>query len=235
LPTYSAKLIDIGGPLHKGKFLRRPNRFTVVLESLEGEVRCHLHDPGRLKELLVPGAELLYRGVESKGRKSAWDIVAVRHGDIHVVLDSRIPNRVLKLLVEKSILDFQILKEEYTFEDSRIDFLLERSGEKHLTEVKGCSLCKDGQALFPDAPTLRGKRQIEDLAKWVTLGGRSLLVFVILRPDANSISPNWDTDPEFSKALKSAVTEGLQTLAVKVSFEEETVALSFRGFVPVII
>jgi len=234
LPS-STKLFDIGGPLHRGEFLRRPNRFTVVLESQGGEVMCHLHDPGRLKELLIPGVELLYRGVGSEGRKTVWDIVAVRRGGICVVLDSRIPNRVFKELIGRSVLNFKILKEEYAFEGSRMDFLLERGGERFLTEVKGCSLCENGKALFPDAPTLRGRRQIEDLMRWTTLGGRSLLVFIILRPDADSVSPNWSTDPDFSRTLKSAIGKGLQTLAVKVSFEEETAALSFRGSVPVVV
>jgi len=98
------KLLDIGGPLHKGRFLRRPNRFTVVLEWMDNEVACHLHDPGRLKELLIPGAELLYRGVESKGRKTAWDVVAVRGGGVCIVLDSRIPNRVFKARIGRSVI-----------------------------------------------------------------------------------------------------------------------------------
>lgn len=229
------KLFDLGKPLMKGSFLARPNRFSALLQGTDGQVLCHLHDPGRLSELLSPGAEVIFREVSSTDRKTKYDIVAVRRGDGWVVVDSRIPNRVFKSLVERSVLDCRILKEEYVFGGSRIDFLLERKGERCLAEVKGCSLCVGGRALFPDAPTIRGRRHILELDKWSRLGLKSMIFFVVLCPGALALSPNDRTDPAFAEALRSAVRKGLIAEAAIATFEEETSSIWFTGFVPVVL
>lgn len=227
------KLMDLGKPLIKGTFLSRPNRFSALLQGAGGDVLCHLHDPGRLSELLLPWSEVLFREVPSLDRKTRHDLVAVKRGGQWVVVDSRVPNRVFRSLIERSILDYRILKQEYVFGNSRIDFLLEKDGEKHLVEVKGCSLCVKGRALFPDAPTLRGRKHILELEKWNNLGLKSMIFFVVLCPDARSVSPNEKTDPAFSEALRSAVRKGLRAEAARVSFDEASSSIWFMGFLPV--
>jgi sugar fermentation stimulation protein A len=229
------KLIDLGKLLLKGTFLSRPNRFSALIQGVDDQVLCHLHDPGRLTELLLPGAEVIFREVPSLDRKTMYDMVAVKGGGQWIVVDSRIPNRVFKSLVERCILDYRILKQEYVFGNSRIDFLLEKDGEKHLVEVKGCSLCVQGRALFPDAPTLRGRRHILELEKWNNLGLKSMIFFVVLCPDARSVSPNEKTDPAFSEALRSAVRKGLRAEAARVSFDEASSSICFMGFLPVVL
>jgi len=227
------KLIEIGRPLLKGAFLSRPNRFAALLQTDGGPIACHLHDPGRLTELLIPGVEVIYRAVASQDRKTGCDMVAVKKEGLWVVVDSRVPNQVFRAMVEKRILDYRIVKEEYAFGNSRIDFLLEKGGEKLLAEVKGCSLCVGGRALFPDSPTARGKRHIAELEKWSGLGLRSLLFFVVLCSDALSVSPNEQTDAAFSEELRSASGKGLRVEAAKAVFDEESSSVWFAGFLPV--
>ena len=227
------KLIDLGRPLLKGVFISRPNRFSAMLQVPEGQIACHLHDPGRLTELLLPGAEVIFREATSLDRKTRFDIVAVKKGGYWVVVDSRIPNQVFRSMLEKRVLDYQIIKQEYAFGNSRIDFLLEKEGEKILVEVKGCSLCVGGTALFPDAPTARGRRHIIELEKWNSLGLKSMLFFVVFCPDALSVSPNEVTDPDFSDALRSAVGKGLRAEAAKAVFDEASSSILFSGFLPV--
>jgi sugar fermentation stimulation protein A len=229
------KLIDLGKPLLKGTFVSRPNRFSTLLKGVNGQVVCHLHDPGRLTELLLPGVEVAFREVSSLDRKTRHDIVAVKRGSQWVVVDSRIPNLVFRSLVERSILDYRVLRQEYVFGNSRIDFLLEKGEEKYLVEVKGCSLCVGGRALFPDAPTLRGRRHILELEKWSNLGLKSIIFFVVLCPDAQSVSPNEETDPAFTEALRSAVRKGLRAEAAKVSFDEASSSIWFVGFLPLVL
>jgi sugar fermentation stimulation protein A len=233
LSLQGLKLIDLGGPLLKGTFLSRPNRFSAILQAAEGQIACHLHDPGRLTELLLPGAAVIFREAPSLDRKTRFDLVAVKKGGKWVVVDSRIPNQVFRSMLEKGILDYRIVKEEYAFGNSRIDFLLEKEGEKILVEVKGCSLCTGGRALFPDAPTSRGRRHILELEKWNSIGLRSMLFFVVLCPDAFSVSPNEETDPAFSAALRSAMRKGLKAEAAKAVFDEASSSIWFMGFLPV--
>jgi sugar fermentation stimulation protein A len=229
------KLIDLGGPLLKGEFLSRPNRFLANLRIAEGSVACHLHDPGRLTELLIPGTEVVFREAASPDRKTRCDMVAVKKGGQWVMVDSRIPNQAFRAMLDQHILGYAVVKEEYAFGNSRIDFLLEKDGEKLLVEVKGCSLCVNRKALFPDAPTSRGRRHILELEKWNRLGLKSMLFFIVLCPDALSVSPNDATDPDFSEALRSAVGRGLRVEAAKVVFDEASSSIQFIGFLPVFI
>ena len=68
---------------------------------------------------------------------------------------------------------------EYTYGNSRIDFYMEKSGEKHLLEVKGCTLEIDGVGFFPDAPTERGVKHLRELAKAAGDGYHAAVAFVI--------------------------------------------------------
>lgn len=175
---------------------------------------------------------MLFREVASPNRKTRYDIVAVKQHGIWVILDSRFPNLLFKAVIERSLLDFVILKEEFPYDRSRLDFLLRRGDREYLCEVKGCSLCEGGRALFPDSPTLRGKRHVGELRRWIYQGGSSLMAFVVTRPDAESLSPNEGRDPDFAKALRSALGEGLETVVFKVRFEEGASSIYFGGFLP---
>ncbi|MGQ9759960.1 MAG: DNA/RNA nuclease SfsA [Candidatus Methanomethylicaceae archaeon] len=225
-------LFKMEGPIYKGYFLGRPNRFTVILKHQGKEVPCHLHDPGRLRELLLKGACVLFRRVIGASRKTDYDVLAVDSSGVWVITDSRIPNRILKRLIELSIIDYKIIDQEVKCGSSRIDFLLEKHGERYLTEVKGCTLCKGGTALFPDAPTSRGRRQIESMLENPKV--RPFLVFVVLRPDAHQLSPNVETDPDFYEAVKIGKRRGLYTASFKASLESDGF-VHYRGEIPVVI
>lgn len=149
-----------------------------------------------------------------------------------MITDSRMPNIILKRALELSIFNYKIVDEEIRCGDSRIDFLLERDGERYIAEVKGCTLCREGTALFPDAPTSRGSRQIKRMLEFRS--ARPLLIFVVMRPDAEVLCPNAETDPVFYKNLKLGVRNGLSTMAFKVSLEKEHL-ICYEGKIPVII
>jgi len=94
---------------------------------------------------------------------------------------------------------------------SRLDFLLEKkNGKKIWVEVKGCTLAIDGMALFPDAPTERGRRHIEFLIKLKKKGDDTAVIILIFRPDARCFAPNKETDPIFSKLFYKAIDTGAQ-------------------------
>jgi len=226
-------IFEVAGQIQRGVFISRLNRFTVLLEYEGRDLMCHLHDPGRLRELLVPGAPVLFREAQTKGsrRKTRHDVLAVHSSGNWVITDSRMPNYILKRAIELSIFDYKVVAEEVKYGDSRIDFLLERDGVQYITEVKGCTLCRDGVALFPDAPTSRGSRQIMRILEYP--GARPLLVFVIMRPDARTLRPNVGTDPKFYEIVREGITRGLSTISFKVSLEDGRF-IWFRGAVPVV-
>ncbi len=223
--------------LMEGIFRDRPNRFTVEFETSSGIEKAHLRDPGRLKELLIPGAELLLRPALNLGsRKTKYDVIAVWSEGIWVLINSGFHSDLAAELIESGsvpeLSEYTVKKREYTFGKSRIDFLLTKmnkrgkegsqgGNKKHslegsndlLLEVKGCTLVEEGKARFPDAPTIRGKRHLEELIKAKNQKMKSAVLFLIPREDAKIFSPNWEMDPEFSRTLQQAEHENVMIIA----------------------
>ena len=203
-----------------GKFIDRPNRFVVVFETEPGLTEtAHLRDPGRLKELLIPGAKLLLRkAAPNPKRKTKYDVIAVFNQDIWVLINSGFHSDIAADLIEsgliKELSNYSILRREYTYGKSRIDFLLTNQEKfKMLLEVKGCTLVEKGLAKFPDAPTLRGKKHLEELSHSIRDGFKAAALFLIIRDDAMEFTPNTAMDPDFSAALGSAMENGVFIIA----------------------
>ncbi|RLG41804.1 MAG: DNA/RNA nuclease SfsA [Thermoproteota archaeon] len=213
----------ISGPLFVGSFLSRPNRFTALLKTEEGTLRCHLRDPGRLTELLVPGRDVIFRKIEGPGRKTEGEVIGIWSGRTWVLVNSSMHSDIARWLIESNYIDelkgWSIEKAEWKYGRSRIDFLLSKEGEKGLLEVKGCTLVKEGVALFPDAPTERGRRHVLELIRAIKENFEAFILFLVTRGDAEKFSPNWETDPEFSRALTLAQKSGIKVIAYCLDFD----------------
>ena len=195
----------------KAVFLRRPNRFIAEVE-LEGHVETvHVKNTGRCKELLRPGCEVWLTAPGSLGRKTTYDLVAVRK-DTGVLfnIDSQAPNQVVKEWLMTQ--DYDRILPEYTYGASRIDFYLERGMDKYLLEVKGCTLEINGIGFFPDAPTERGVKHLRELTAAVKKGYKAMLAFVIQMEGVSEVRANVDTHPEFGIALEEAKQAGVEVL-----------------------
>lgn len=245
----------------EGVFLERPNRFTVVFKSGDIEEKAHLRDPGRLKELLLHDARLLLRPAKNlENRKTKFDVIAVESEGIWVLINSGFHSDLAEELIESGIVtelsNYNVEKREYTYGNSRIDFLLTNelvegiggtlTGDKLkvkdklkvnknlqrklLLEVKGCTLVENGHGRFPDAPTIRGKRHLEELIKAKNEEMNSAVLFVIPRGDANTFSPNWKMDPEFSSTLEEADKQNVMVLAYSFNVNYQKNELTIKPF-----
>lgn len=224
--------------LMEGIFLNRPNRFVVEFETSSGIEKAHLRDPGRLKELLILGVRLLLRpALNPESRKTKYDVIAVWSEGIWVLINSGFHSELAAELIESGIIpelsDYTVEKREYTFGKSRIDFLLNNKGNKKaktenkmLLEVKGCTLVEEGHGKFPDAPTVRGKRHLEELIKAKKEGMESAVLFLIPREDAKVFSPNWEMDPDFSNSLAQAQQAKVEIIAY--SFKNTLIGNEFE-------
>ena len=228
---------DLSAGLREAIFLARPNRFLGVVELRGRETRVHINDPGRLKELLFPGAKVILRPAgASGGRKTAYSLIAVRHGPVLVSVDSQLPNTFVGQLLgtdrwplfEKS----RDIRREVRINRSRLDFSFKKGGEIWFAEVKGCTLVKEGTALFPDAPTLRGARHLRELAELSGRGYRTAVFFIIQRPDAVRFAPNGETDPVFTRGLEEAASKGVDVHALAAELVLGR-GLDFQGEIPV--
>ncbi|BAW32301.1 MAG TPA: DNA/RNA nuclease SfsA [Methanothermobacter sp.] len=203
------------------KFLERPNRFTVMVDRDGYKFKAHLRDPGRLEDLLKRGTELLLKpALARRDRKTQFDVIAAFKDDEWVLINSGLHNSIAAEIIRfgfiKKLKDYNIIKREYSFGESRLDFLLGRDDEKMLLEVKGCTLLMGNRALFPDAPTNRGKRHLEELIKAIDLGFKSSILFLIFRRKAEAFSPNYIIDPEFAETLKKSVEKGVMVIPITI-------------------
>ena len=235
-----AARLKIEGEMVRARFLSRTSRFSVLAELADGagkvgRFECHLPNPGRLKELLVPGAGLLLRPAKDPDRrKTKFDVFAVVAYGHAVVVDSRVANHIMREAFSSGEVPgfsgYELVKSEPQFGKSRLDFLL-AGDELWLVEVKSCTLVRDGRALFPDAPTKRGRRHLMELVKAVEEGYRASVIFVVQREDAEVFMPNDETDPDFGDALRVAAARGVEAIALAARFREWSVELA--GEVPV--
>lgn len=218
-------------PLRPATFKARLNRFLGLIE-VEGVVhKCFVPNPGRLRGLLEAGAKVYLSKMDSKNRKTRYDLALVELKGILVSIDSRIPNRVIGEAIRSGLLpEFKkhFIKEvEPPFQGSRLDFLLHRDGYNLFLEVKSCTLVEDGVALFPDAPTSRGEKHMKILEMALN-AGRAAILFLVQRNDAVIFRPNWEVDPRFSGALKEAAERGVEVYAYTSKVSLSSIELDRR-------
>ncbi len=231
-------VLPIPGPLREARFLERPNRFVVHARLRNGRrAVAHLADPGRLRELLVPGRRLWLRPVASPTRKTQWSAALVESpGSSGLVsLDTGLPNRLIGRALEEDAIDelraWRLERGEHTVGHSRFDFLLQRrrggrGPRRMLLEVKSVTLVEDRVGLFPDAVTARGARHVRELTDLQGSGDwTTAVLFVLQRPDADRIMPDAAIDPDFARALADARRAGVRLLGRRCLVDLEGLTL----------
>ena len=216
--------------IKSGRFIERPNRFIARIEIEGREETVHVKNTGRCRELLVPGAEVFvedHGDVSSGRRKTRYDLIAVRKNGILFNIDSQAPNKVVKEWLAGQA--FDKIVPEHTYGNSRIDFYMERSNQKYLMEVKGCTLEMDGIGYFPDAPTERGVKHLHELIRAAGEGYKAIAAFVIQMDDVTEVRPNTATHPEFAAAFAEAVAAGVQILMLPCNVEPDRLEIR-KGF-----
>lgn len=218
--------------IREARFLCRPNRFIAHIEIDGRQEICHVKNTGRCRELLLPGAPILVQAAVPGKRKTPYDLIGVHKGDRLINIDSQAPNKVFHEWVLGSgyFPSLQAIQPEYRYHSSRFDFCLEAAGGRILVEVKGVTLEEDGVALFPDAPTERGLRHINELCRARQEGFEAYLVFIIQMKDVRYFAPNHQTHPAFGAALSRAARQGVNIIALDCEVSADSITA--RDFVP---
>ena len=198
----------------EAKFISRPNRFIAIVSVDGDEIKVHVKNTGRCKELLIPGCTVYLEKAGNPERKTPYDLVAVEKDGRIINIDSQAPNKVVKEWLE-STGKYSKVQPEYKYGNSRIDFYMEKeipnkSVQSYLMEVKGCTLFKDGIGYFPDAPTERGTKHLKELTMALEKGIKTRVAFVIQGEGISEVRPNEETDPEFAKAFYEAKKAGVE-------------------------
>lgn len=216
----------------KGIFISRPNRFVAEVK-IDNEIQeVHVKNTGRCEELLIEGVEVILEEASNPERKTKYDLIAVyREGYGWINIDSQAPNQMVKDWLQDNnevFPNITFLKPEFKFRGSRIDFYLEQEDEKILIEVKGCTLIKKGVCFFPDAPTDRGVKHLEELTDAAYDGYKCYIAFVIQVNNMEYVFPNREIQPKFAEALRNAVKAGVQILFLSSDVKESEIKI--RGY-----
>ena len=216
--------------IRKAIFLRRPNRFQAYVILDDEELLVHVPNTGRCREILKEGCTVLLRKGTTPNRKTPYDLIAAYKGEVLINIDSQIPNKVVEEALKnkkiEKLVGFNNISREKTFGNSRFDFKLEdEEGNIYFLEVKGVTLENNGETLFPDAPTERGKKHILELVEVKKASMGAGILFLIQTEDVFKFSPNYETDPKFGEALKLAKEHGVDIFAYNCKVTEEEIEL----------
>ena len=222
-------------------FLERPNRVIAYADLGGKRVKCHVKNTGRCRELLLPGAGLILQhhpDALANGRKTEYSLINVykkmAQGTELVNMDSQAPNQAaMEWLLDGGLSGVSEVRREVTYGCSRFDLAFLQDGVPSYMEVKGVTLEEDGVARFPDAPTERGIKHLQELERAASEGYRAYALFVIAMKGVSSFEPNLRTHPAFGEALAHAAAHGVQVLARDCLVTEDT--LTIDAPIPVIL
>ena len=233
----------------EGILKARPNRFLGIVDILDAKgktviienEKVHIHDPGRLKEILYPGNRVLLKKAVERSlptRKTGWDLISGFVADQWVLVHSGFHRQITEVVLKKKLLQFLEEMDSFTpevqFGHSRLDFLLtNKDGSQTFIEVKGCTLNIAGRALFPDAPTLRGSKHLNALVEATKKGYEAAIIVLVFRSDSTCFAPNEETDPKFTENFKEAVKNGVSVYPLLMSFNKDTGRIYFEKTIPV--
>ena len=220
--------------IETGFFLERPNRFIAYIEIAGQKETVHVKNTGRCAELLTPGAEVYVQKADNPERKTQWDLIGVKKGKRMINMDSQIPNKVVEEWIRKGNLfpDATLIKPETTYKQSRFDLYIEEENRKIFIEVKGVTLEHDGVVKFPDAPTERGVKHLNELCEAVKDGYEAYVFFVIQMKGVKYFTPNMRMHAAFGEALRNAKEQGVHILAYDCKVTKDSIEIGQE--VPVI-
>ena len=216
-----------------GKFLARPNRFIAHVEIAGREEIVHVKNTGRCKELLLPGATVYVQHFPEGKRKTKYDLIAVEKQNLLINMDSQAPNKVVQEWLEREepFGKMTYLKPECRHGASRFDFYLETATKKMFIEVKGVTLEENGVVLFPDAPTERGVKHVQELCHCLEQGYEAAIIFVVQMSGSRYFTPNRRTHAAFAEALERAEACGVRLLALTCAVTPDS--LTINGQIPI--
>jgi sugar fermentation stimulation protein A len=208
-----------------GKFIKRPNRFIAHMLLNGEEVIAHVPNTGRMKELCIEGVEVGLSYHDTPTRKTKYEFRLIKKNGNWISIDSQLPNKLAIEAINNGFVKgtelYKNLKSEVKYNNSRFDIYLSNSDEEKgcFIEVKGVTLERDQWTYFPDAPTERGTKHINELIDAFEDGYKAMILFIVQLENSNGFTPNYETDPKFSKTLEEATKKGVEVQVLKCTVD----------------
>ena len=228
------------GELREASFIRRENRFRAEV-ALDGQVvKVHVPNSGRMQELLTPGAKVWVQPAKATAggkseRKTAYTLVLAQQGERYICLHSHLANDIIAFWLQHDLLpEFAgctRLEREKKYGASRMDFCLYRGEVCCYVEVKSVNLLVNHTARFPDAPTVRGSKHLQELMHCKEQGMDAAAIFLVMGNAASQFAPNWQTDRAFADNLALAMDGGVEVYVYTCEIDLQGVR--YTGRIPV--
>lgn len=202
--------------IKEGIFIKRVNRFIAEI-LIDGKVEtCHVKNTGRCKEILIEGAKVYLQEFDSDARKTKFDLISVYKKHRLINIDSQVTNKMFGEWVRAGNLFKKptLVKSEVFYKNSRFDFYIEYENKKVFAEIKGVTLEENGVVLFPDAPTSRGVKHLNELIEARKEGYECYVVFIVQMEGVSYFTPNSKMHKEFSDTLLLCKERGVNIIAV---------------------
>jgi len=216
--------------IYEGVFLERTNRFIAKVKINNKIEIVHVKNTGRCKEILISGTKVYLEKSNNPNRKTAYSLISVYKEDVLINIDSQVPNQVVFEALQnnqiENIKDIVYIKREKTYGNSRFDIYYETKKEKGFVEVKGVTLENNKIAKFPDAPTIRGTKHINELIKATNEGYKCHIFFLIQLKGCELFMPNEETDYLFANTLKEAKNKNVNILCYDSIVTKNTITLN---------
>ncbi|MGC6767178.1 DNA/RNA nuclease SfsA [Enterococcus sp. LJL51] len=219
--------------VHLARFICRPNRFIAECRMIEtGEqVTVHVKNTGRCRELFLPEVEVVLSYQPSPKRKTAYDLIAVKKNGQWFNIDSQVPNALAAQGLKEGMIQLPgltgqmtLVKREKKYGNSQFDIYVETSTEqKAFIEVKGMTLENSRLGAFPDAPTLRGLKHVNELNRAISEGYQCYVLFVIQFEQVDKATINTEMQPALTEAIEAGQKLGLNVLAYNCEVTPETI------------
>ncbi len=213
----------------EARFIKRINRFiaNVLIDGQEELV--HVKNTGRCKELFIEGRKIYLQKSDNPNRKTKYSLISIYKEEELINIDSQVPNKVVFDAIESGKVEgfenLKVLKREKTYGNSRFDIYYETEKDKGFIEIKGVTLEVDNIAKFPDAPTTRGCKHVNELIEGQNEGYKNYIILLIQMKNVNHFVPNSETDPDFSNALKNALLKGVEIRCYDCIVTKDTITL----------
>lgn len=216
----------------KGIFIERTNRFVAYCEIEGTTYKVHVKNTGRCRELLIPGVTVYLEKATNPNRQTPYSLIAVEKGNLLINMDSQAPNVVVAEGLKSSMIQLpgidkplSLIKREQVYGQSRFDFYCEADEVPIFIEVKGVTLEEEGVVRFPDAPTERGIKHLEELVLAKKAGYETYVLFVVQMDKASYFTPHGAKHPAFEEALKRAAAAGVGVLAYTCHVEPDSLEI----------
>lgn len=216
------------GEIVEGRFLNRPNRFIAYVNVDGRTEKVHVKNTGRCKELLVEEGTVYLEKSGKPGRVTDYDLIAARKGERLINMDSNAPNKAVgEWLWKKELFpSLKSIRAEKTYKNSRFDFYVETEEDRVFLEVKGVTLERENGAYFPDAPSQRAVKHVEELIEAAGEGYKAYILFIIQMKGIDFFAPNVETHPAFAQVLRKAEKAGVEILAYDCRVTEDSMEVA---------